>query len=91
MAADYAASSAGEQAALVVASNIAKGSERGSDRDFRRFPSIAQASNAEVEIQVIIAGDIGIMNSLTAAAILATTETIGPMITRLVMSPNTSG
>ena len=46
------------RAAISVVSNISEGSERDSDRDFRRVLDIARASNAEVEAQATIAMDI---------------------------------
>src|SRR5690606_24402647 len=46
------------RAAISVASNLAEGSERGSDRDFLRFVRMANASCAEVEAQATIALDL---------------------------------
>jgi four helix bundle protein len=54
------------RASISVASNIAEGSERGSSRELRRFLLFAQASNAEVEAQAMIAGDLGCLTPPSA-------------------------
>jgi len=46
------------RAAVSVESNIAEGSSRGSDLDFRRFMFIALGSLAELEAQAILSKDL---------------------------------
>ena len=71
------------RAAISVASNIAEGAER-TDREFCRFLTIALGSNAEVEAQVTIAGDIGLIDAPTTAKLLDHTDHIGRMIRKLI-------
>jgi four helix bundle protein len=78
------------RAAISVASNIAEGAER-SDRDFCRFLAIARGSNAEVEAQVTIAGDMGCLDPVTVARLLDQTDHIGRMITNLMQHRSASG
>ena len=79
------------RAAISVVSNIAEGSERGSDREFRRFLAMANASAAEVEAQVIIAGDIDCLDLDTATRIAEQCCVVGRMINRLVIRLDASG
>ena len=71
------------RATISVASNIAEGAER-SDREFCRFLTIALGSNAEVEAQVTIAGDMGLIDAATVARMLDQTDHIGRMIRKLM-------
>lgn len=47
------------KAAISLVSNIAEGSGRGTDSDFRRFLFMALGSLAEVECQIIVSKDLG--------------------------------
>ena len=47
------------RAAVSIASNIAEGYGRGTDRDFARFLNIASGSNCELEYQLLLAVDLG--------------------------------
>ena len=78
------------RAAISVASNIAEGAER-TDREFCRFLTIALGSNAEVEAQITIAGDLGIIDLTTMATMLDKTDHIGRMIRKLMQHRTASG
>ncbi len=78
------------RAAISIASNIAEGAER-SDREFCRFLTIALGSNAEVEAQVTIAGDLGLIDAATVARLVDLTDHIGRMIRRLMQHLQPSG
>jgi four helix bundle protein len=72
------------RAAISVVSNIAEGSEHGSDREFRRFLIMANASAAEVEAQVIIASDIDCLDRTTSDTIAEQCRYVGRMLNRLM-------
>ncbi len=78
------------RAAISVVSNIAEGAER-TDREFVRFLRIALGSNAEIEAQTTIAGDLGILDQATLATILAQNAIVGRMIRRLMQHLIPSG
>jgi four helix bundle protein len=71
------------RAAISVVSNISEGCERGSDREFRHFLAIANASAAEVEAQAIIACDIDCLDRTTSERIAEQCRYVGRMINRL--------
>jgi len=50
------------RAAVSIASNIAEGCGRGSDKDFARFLGIAAGSASEVEYQILLARDLGYLS-----------------------------
>ena len=51
-----------QRASVSIASNIAEGSSRKSEKDFTRFLEISIGSAFEVETQLIIAKEIGYIN-----------------------------
>jgi four helix bundle protein len=79
------------RAAISVVSNISEGSERGSDREFRRFLDFANASNAEVEAQAMIAVDIDCLDAVTGEQIVAQCRIVGRMLGRLMAALDASG
>jgi four helix bundle protein len=76
--------------AISVVSDISEGAER-SDRDGCRLFAIALGSNAEVETQIIIAGDLGLLDSATVNQITEQTDHIGRMLRRLIQHRRASG
>jgi len=71
------------RAAISVPSNIAEGSGRGSNKDFKRFLSIALGSAYEVDTQIQLARDLGLMPEDAAARHLREIDEIERMLHRL--------
>ncbi len=60
---EYGLTSQMRRCSVSVPSNIAEGSGRGSDKDFKRFLSISLSSSFELETQLIIANRLGFVES----------------------------
>jgi four helix bundle protein len=66
--------------ALSVASNIAEGSARGGDAEFRRFAYIALASSYELECQLMIGRDLSFLTPDVYARLNAGGEEVRKML-----------
>ena len=71
------------RAAVSVASNIAEGHARSTRGEFRQFLSIARGSAIEVEVQLLLAEQIGYVQSPLLIKARDHCESISRMITGL--------
>jgi four helix bundle protein len=68
------------RAAISIASNIAEGDERSTNKESLRFIVIARASLAELETQVEISHEIGAVSQEDVAKFRALAEELGRLI-----------
>lgn len=59
----FGLTSQSRRCAISIPSNIAEGSGRNSDKDFRRFLSISLSSSYELETQLIVANELEMLSS----------------------------
>ncbi len=76
------------RAATSIASNIAEGNGRGSDREFRRFLHIARASAHELMSQLLFARDRGLLTPEDAHSALGHAESVARMLSGLITAIN---
>lgn len=79
-----------QRAAVSIASNIAEGKERQSDRDFARFVTISMGSLAELETQLLIAQRLGYLEELDRLEACSRSDEIGKMLRSLHKTLNIS-
>ncbi len=79
-----------QRAAVSIASNIAEGKERRSDRDFARFVTISMGSLAELETQLLIAQRLGYLEELDWLEVCSRSDEIGKMLRSLHKTLNIS-
>lgn len=78
------------RAAVSIASNIAEGDERDTNKDSVRFLYMAKGSLAEVITQTIIAQEIGYLPDDTFKHITLECEALGKMLGSLIKARSTS-
>ena len=76
-------------AAVSIASNIAEGAERNSNKEFVRFLYIARGSAAELRTQVYIAYKVGLLNGEVKTEVVNELIEISKMIFGLAQSLKT--
>ena len=74
------------RAAVSIASNIAEGNDRESNKEFVRFLYIAKGSCAELITQLIIAKEIGYIGSTEADELEEKAQKVSQMIGALIKS-----
>jgi four helix bundle protein len=72
------------RAAVSIVSNIAEGSNRGSDSQFRQFLCIARSSCDEVRAHLYLADDQGFTTREGFEALRAMTESVGRMLSAFI-------
>jgi four helix bundle protein len=83
---DYSLKDQVRRAAVSVASNIAEGYERNSDKDFIRFLLIAKGSLAELRTQLEIAKEIVYISGEAFEKLEEHCNKIGAMLSKLIKS-----
>lgn len=78
------------RAAISIASNIAEGHGRGSDKDLVRFLFFSLGSCAEVETQLIIAHNLSFLSKETFLQLTEQNEEIRKMLVSLIRTKNNS-
>ncbi len=73
-----------QRAVVSIASNIAEGSSRNSEKGFARFLEIAQGSAFEVETQLVLANDISYLTDESLETLLEELHVLQKKINSLI-------
>ncbi|HEY3270770.1 MAG TPA: four helix bundle protein [Geothrix sp.] len=77
------------RSAASIPTNIAEGCGRGSDADFARFLHIALGSASELEYQLLLASDLGHLQTTPARSLMDQVQTIKKMASSLIRKTST--
>ena len=72
------------RACASIPANIAEGTGRGGDKDFARFCQMAMGSAAEVEYHLLLARDLGMLNSEKHQELTTSVREVKKMLTALI-------
>jgi four helix bundle protein len=72
------------RAAVSVASNIAEGKGRFSDRELSQFLSISRGSVFEIETQIVIALDLGFLTTMQTEELMKRCGEVGRLLNGLI-------
>ena len=86
----YGLASQLQRAAVSVPSNIAEGNARGFGRDYLRFLSIASGSVAEVQTQLLLTVELGLVAEDAVGPAMALAERVSQMLYRMKQSLRSS-
>ena len=78
------------RSAISIASNIAEGSERDSNRDFKRFLTIAKGSAAELRTQLYIGQRAGVFAGEVTNSLIQEVKEISAMLQGLMKKLSSS-
>ena len=68
------------RSAISIASNIGEGAGRNNKKEFNQFLGIAQGSSSELETQLIISRELGLLTDSLANELLKELDSISKMI-----------
>ena len=80
----YGLTSQIRRSSVSISSNIAEGSRRSTDKDFKSFLHIAYGSSAELEVQIMYARDLNYINKETSISILEEISQISRMLNTFI-------
>ena len=72
------------RSAISIPSNIAEGSERDSDREFRRFLTISKGSSAELRTQLYLGQRAGIFTAEVSTPLIQEAKEVSSMLQGLM-------
>lgn len=81
---DYSLRDQMQRSAVSIASNIAEGYDRGSNKEFVRYLHIAKGSCAELRTQIYLAYKVGLINEDLYINFLEKTQKISAMLYNLI-------
>jgi four helix bundle protein len=76
----YGLTSQMRRAAISIASNIAEGSQRSTDKDFANFVQISRGSLAELETQLLLSKEMGYLSDQEATTAEYAIDELGKML-----------
>ncbi len=68
------------RSAVSIASNISEGAGRNNKKEFNQFLGVAQGSSSELETQLIICRELGLLTSQVADELIQELDSISKMI-----------
>ena len=75
-----------QRASVSIASNIAEGSKRNTNKDFVHFLTIAHGSSAELETQLIILKELNFVNNEKIDILIEKTNEVMRILGKLIYS-----